>query len=221
MSDSGGRVGDHQGDGGESVTARGLDRRSLIKRAAAAGAAAWTAPVILDSLASPAAAGTCGTIYRVEIRMNANCSSTLNIAVGAYVGTRACTSSDYAVPPSAYTETVVNLNGNQADCITMSGTCSADGTGTATATLTTTGCTPGAPVSGCSTPLRFLGAGQYGLYLGGTQVCLHTPYDVDLNPVGPGGITWVGPSTVDFEQPVSDRTDTSGAWQFVVGCSCT
>jgi hypothetical protein len=37
----------------------GLDRRTMIKRAAAAGAVAWTAPVILDSLASPAAAGTC------------------------------------------------------------------------------------------------------------------------------------------------------------------
>lgn len=33
-----------------------LDRRALIKGAAVAGAAAWTAPVILDSLTSPAAA---------------------------------------------------------------------------------------------------------------------------------------------------------------------
>jgi hypothetical protein len=34
----------------------GVDRRTLIKRAAAAGAVAWSAPVIVDSLASPAAA---------------------------------------------------------------------------------------------------------------------------------------------------------------------
>jgi hypothetical protein len=34
----------------------GIDRRTLIKSAAVAGAAAWTAPVIIDSLASPAAA---------------------------------------------------------------------------------------------------------------------------------------------------------------------
>ena len=40
---------------------RGLDRRTLIKRAAAAGAVAWTAPMIIDSLSSPAAAATCGT----------------------------------------------------------------------------------------------------------------------------------------------------------------
>jgi hypothetical protein len=36
----------------------GLDRRQLIQRAAVAGAVAWTAPVVLDSLASPAAAAS-------------------------------------------------------------------------------------------------------------------------------------------------------------------
>jgi hypothetical protein len=36
-----------------------IDRRTIIKRAAAGGALAWTAPVILDSLASPAGAITC------------------------------------------------------------------------------------------------------------------------------------------------------------------
>ena len=35
---------------------RGLSRRDMIKASAVAGAAAWTAPVIIDSLASPAAA---------------------------------------------------------------------------------------------------------------------------------------------------------------------
>ena len=39
---------------------KGIDRRTLIKGAAVAGAAAWTAPMIIDSLASPAAAGTPG-----------------------------------------------------------------------------------------------------------------------------------------------------------------
>jgi hypothetical protein len=37
----------------------GIDRRTIIKRAAAGGALAWTAPVILDSLESPAGAITC------------------------------------------------------------------------------------------------------------------------------------------------------------------
>ena len=39
----------------------------MIKRAAAAGAVAWTAPLIIDSLASPAAAATLATgCYRVQ-----------------------------------------------------------------------------------------------------------------------------------------------------------
>jgi hypothetical protein len=40
-------------------TTAGLSRRTMLKRAAAAGALAWTAPVIVDSLASPAAAQSC------------------------------------------------------------------------------------------------------------------------------------------------------------------
>ncbi len=43
----------------------GLSRRDLIRGAAAAGAAAWTAPIIVGSIASPAAAGTpaCNKFY--------------------------------------------------------------------------------------------------------------------------------------------------------------
>jgi hypothetical protein len=50
---------------GSSSQQRRISRRSLIKKSAIAGAAAWTAPVILGSLASPAAAGTCakGSFY--------------------------------------------------------------------------------------------------------------------------------------------------------------
>ncbi len=39
---------------------RGLSRRDMIKASAVAGAAAWTAPAIIDSLASPAAAASGG-----------------------------------------------------------------------------------------------------------------------------------------------------------------
>jgi hypothetical protein len=41
----------------------GLSRRQMIRAAAATGAAAWTAPVILDSLTSPAAAESCIKYY--------------------------------------------------------------------------------------------------------------------------------------------------------------
>src|SRR4051812_16211021 len=40
------------------VPRKGLDRRTLIKASAAAGAVAWTAPVLIDSLSSPAAAAS-------------------------------------------------------------------------------------------------------------------------------------------------------------------
>ena len=44
-----------------------VGRRAMIKRAAAAGAVAWTAPIIVDSFASPAAAASCakGDFYIV------------------------------------------------------------------------------------------------------------------------------------------------------------
>ncbi|MFN8024854.1 MAG: twin-arginine translocation signal domain-containing protein [Acidimicrobiia bacterium] len=45
----------------------GLSRRTLIKGAAVAGAAAWTAPVLVDSLSSPAAAAACSAAPTVTL----------------------------------------------------------------------------------------------------------------------------------------------------------
>jgi hypothetical protein len=52
---------------------RGLSRRDMIRGAAVAGAAAWTAPMIIDSLTSPAAAysGTC-VKYAVKLQPRFN-----------------------------------------------------------------------------------------------------------------------------------------------------
>lgn len=47
--------------------ARGLSRRQMIRASAVAGAAAWTAPVIVDSLTSPAAAGSNCHVYWVKL----------------------------------------------------------------------------------------------------------------------------------------------------------
>ncbi len=54
-------TGEGSGDGDR------LTRRELVRRAAKVGAVAWTAPLIIDSLASPAAAATCaaGSFYVV------------------------------------------------------------------------------------------------------------------------------------------------------------
>jgi hypothetical protein len=56
---------------------RRLDRRTMIRRALAVGAAAWTAPVIIDSIASPASAATVPpTLQGCNfISFNSNCSS--------------------------------------------------------------------------------------------------------------------------------------------------
>ena len=48
----------------------GVTRRQMIRRAAAAGAAAWAAPVTLESLASPATAAT--TCYAYQLHPDGN-----------------------------------------------------------------------------------------------------------------------------------------------------
>jgi hypothetical protein len=61
----------------DDVERPGIDRRTLIKRAAATGAVVWTAPVIIDSLASPAAAITCsGTCFQFQIDGDCNPATT-------------------------------------------------------------------------------------------------------------------------------------------------
>jgi hypothetical protein len=63
---------DQHGD----VAAPGLDRRALIRRAALAGAAAWTAPMVIDSLTSPAAAGTYTGCFRAQFDRTGNSCAT-------------------------------------------------------------------------------------------------------------------------------------------------
>jgi hypothetical protein len=64
----------------------GLSRRQMIKASAVAGAAAWTAPMIVDSLASPAAAasgcgpGTPNLSYGIIVYQIGSTYSTLKIA---------------------------------------------------------------------------------------------------------------------------------------------
>src|SRR5262245_44507478 len=60
-------------------TDSGVDRRTLIRRAAIVGAAAWTAPVIIGSLSSPAAAVTAPRGCN-KIGYNGNCNANTNNA---------------------------------------------------------------------------------------------------------------------------------------------
>jgi hypothetical protein len=64
----------------------GIDRRTIIKRAAAAGAVAWTAPVILGSVASPAGAIT-GTPGCFKFTVPTNAGGTCNNVTAAFDNT--------------------------------------------------------------------------------------------------------------------------------------
>ena len=75
---------------------RGIDRRTLIKGAAVAGAVGWTAPMILDSLTSPAAAFT-GPKGCSIVCFNINCHADHTSAPHCALGTD-CTPNFGAAP---------------------------------------------------------------------------------------------------------------------------
>jgi hypothetical protein len=98
---------------GQQVESRGLDRRALIKRAAAVGAAAWTAPVIIGSLASPAGAATITPgCYRYQYDVNAGFFSSGSCSWVGY-STSSCSlqaDPNCSSPVSATDPTLVGLN---------------------------------------------------------------------------------------------------------------
>jgi hypothetical protein len=79
----------------------GLSRRQMIKASAVAGAAAWSAPVIIDSLSSPAAAGSCicdtppGNYRGVKIENLSSCSGTKTGSSG-FTGNNSCAAGQWA-----------------------------------------------------------------------------------------------------------------------------
>jgi hypothetical protein len=66
-----GSAGDIEGTG--HFGGRGLSRRQMIRAAAVTGAAAWSAPVIIDSLTSPAAAGSVCVKYYAKLDTSGAC----------------------------------------------------------------------------------------------------------------------------------------------------
>ena len=95
----------------------GLNRRQMIKAAGIAGAAAWTAPMIIDSLSSPAAAATVTPgCYSFWLPFN-TCSLTATDPIGGACtptpdGT--CTSTSASVPAGAVTPPACPGNTSQA-----------------------------------------------------------------------------------------------------------
>lgn len=118
----------------------GLSRRDMLKGAAAAGAAAWSAPVVLGSVASPAAAasGPCA-LYVYRVHAQANACGAYALMPTATCATPTSTTCASCSPCSAGTRTTVAAPAN----ITFSG-CSYVNQGTltlGTATATGPGCT--------------------------------------------------------------------------------
>jgi hypothetical protein len=178
----------------------GIDRRTVIKRAAVGGALVWTAPVILDSLASPAAAFTCldacvlvqfppdadadvlctttsQTVSASCAPMSPNCASTTNLGAGFGPGAVCITAVDCepfgSVP-------VFNLDTTSTTCFTATG-------------------------ASCSDPRQFLAA-QAGLVdAAGNSSCI-------AGTIGPGG------AQVVFGQPPGT---TYTFFQLLIGCSCS
>jgi hypothetical protein len=93
----------------------GLNRRQMIKAAGIAGAAAWTAPMIIDSLSSPAAAGTVTPgCYRFWLPFN-TCTLTATDPVGGACtpSDATCTSTNASVPAGAVTPPACPTNDSQ------------------------------------------------------------------------------------------------------------
>jgi hypothetical protein len=118
-------------------TSAGPTRRELIRNAAVAGGAAWAAPVIIDSLASPAAAVTVGpcNYYVFSIRRDGNSQN--------------CNVDNALVPASTCASTPSNNIGvctsyvrqtSSATPVSISVSCTGGATATATFTINTAGC---------------------------------------------------------------------------------
>jgi hypothetical protein len=113
----------HRSSASEHIENPGIDRRTLIKGAAVAGAVAWTAPVIIDSLSSPAAAAT-GIHGCTQIRINGSCALDSQGATGTCAPLDTCTGTQDA--------TLL------ANCVTLPSSC--DGTSTVVFTTALKGC---------------------------------------------------------------------------------
>ena len=171
----------------------GIDRRTLIKRAAVAGAAAWTAPVILGSVASPAAAITCAsTCFRVTFPADNNgaCNAP-SVAV-----TGACPTG--TVGPGCTTTTDLPAGTSYASaCITAPGFCANTTNFTGPFTLNTSGTC----IAGCNPNRQFLAARA----LTNTGNCV-LPNTANSSPTQ---IVWFRPAN-----------ETWVNFTFVIGCAC-
>ena len=89
-------AGQGEGAGGTGPTL--TSRRALIRRAAILGAVAWTAPVLIDSVASPAAAASCTTSTLDWNTITAGTGGTTTCSGSSTGTTPPCTTTSYTPP---------------------------------------------------------------------------------------------------------------------------
>jgi hypothetical protein len=126
------------GVGGALMSAeKGIDRRTIIKAAAAAGGGAWVAPLIVDSLASPAAAASHLCTRWMYQAIGANCS----FAATPTNSTNNCDPTGWATATngSALPQTIGTNAITLTTCSGKSGTWQFDISGTGTCTFATGG----------------------------------------------------------------------------------
>jgi hypothetical protein len=133
----------------------------MIKAAAAAGVGAWTAPMIIDSLASPAAAASVpGTCYRVMIDSNGNTNCVGFVAGGATTGSCATPAAWTNATPADATllgqlSTTACGRGSITAVLTHSSSCVFSTTGLASNTAGSGTCTDtSATVTSATSPTR-------------------------------------------------------------------
>jgi hypothetical protein len=179
----------------------GIDRRTIIKRAAAGGVLAWTAPVILDSLASPAGAITCTSpCFRVQFPpSNGSCLQLTSQTVATL-----CT------PTSTECPTTTNLGPGVAigDVCILPNNCAPNSPFPAFQ-LNNTGTTcfddDGAT---CPPPRRFLAAQARYAPVSGDQGCVAAA----IQPTP--GTDFAGfPAPANFDRWLF--------FQFLIGCTCS
>jgi hypothetical protein len=183
----------------------GIDRRTLIKRAAATGAVAWTAPLILDSLASPAAAVTAGG--RWEFQTVSPCVTGGDNSTGAGAGT-ACNNCTGALPVWTSSPSCTALTGWSTATDRTGGavTCGA----TTTASLSAEDCAAvtrvRSQVLSVSSPCTFLSAAGIRFQLISHDGC--TYFQAPSCITSPDALITVNnatnPRTVTFNTPVDE-----------------
>jgi hypothetical protein len=193
---SGSRRGATGSVGGQDDEQRGIGRRTLIKRAAATGVVAWSAPVIMESLTSPAAALTCGGCFLAQIDVRTiDCfavTQTEGVSTIAPCGTLSpggCTNVPSGAPVDNFSGGIcTDIPGSQNDCARVD----------VTFDLATSFCTWGGGGT-CNAPRRFLAA------QGNTNTACVTG---SINAAG-SSVTFIVPPGQQFQH-----------FQFIIGCSC-